>query len=94
MRYYSEAVVKKIVKDAMDYSMTISQSIPMSIEDYPSIEIQGSHWKIGDLGLLKEDFDETLIARRQLVDLDNDSKFHGLQQRDLANPEELRQSTK
>ena len=47
------------------------------------------HGRLGDLDLLKEDFDASLRATRQLVDLDSDSPFYGLQQRDLANAEKL-----
>ena len=53
MRYYSEETVKKIVKDAMDYSMMISQCIPMSIETYPSIDISEPYGRLGDLDKLK-----------------------------------------
>lgn len=40
MRYYDEVTVRKIVRDAMNYGVVVSQSIPMGIESYPNIEIQ------------------------------------------------------
>lgn len=43
MKYYSEEIVKKIIKDAMDYAMTISSSVPLDISNYPSIEIKEPH---------------------------------------------------
>lgn len=56
--------------------------------DARAVEIP-PHGRLGDLDLMKEDFDESLRATRQLVDLDSDSPFYGLQQRDLANADKL-----
>lgn len=49
MRYYNEETVRQIVKDAMEYGMTISQTIPMDIKHYPNIEIKEPHGDLKDI---------------------------------------------
>ena len=48
MRYFSEETVRQIVKDAMEYGMTISQTLPMDIGHYPNIEIKEPHGRCID----------------------------------------------
>lgn len=64
------------------------KNLKVRSEDCPLVELP-PHGRLGDLDLMKEDFDASLRATRQLVDLDSDSPFYGLQQRDLANAEKL-----
>jgi len=54
MKYYSEETVKKIVKDAMNYGMTISSSVPMDINNYPVIEIKEPHGDLIDRNEVKK----------------------------------------
>jgi len=70
--------------------------IPRKYDRNDTVVVTGSkavelppHGRLGDLDLMKENFAESLRITRQQVELDSDSPFYGLQQRDLANAEKL-----
>lgn len=62
MKYYSDEIVKQIIKDTMRYTMTISQSVPMSAEHYPSIEIPDKHGRLIDAVALKGSIEGRILA--------------------------------
>ena len=62
MRYFSEETVRQIIKDAMEYGMRISQTQPMDIESYPSIEIKEPHGRCIDADELEKVVEKMVIC--------------------------------
>ncbi len=60
MKYFSEDIVREIVKEAEDIAFARSLGVKtksLDIEDYPSIEIPDEHGRIIDAGPLEEYYD-------------------------------------
>lgn len=60
MKYFSEDIVREMVKEAEDIAFVRScgvKTAPLDIEDYPSIEIPDEHGRIIDAGPLEKLYD-------------------------------------
>ena len=75
MKYYSEDIVREMVKEAEDIAYARSLGVktePLNIEDYPSIEIPDEHGRLIDANQLQEvlNLALSLVITNKLTDME------------------------